>query len=86
MKNPQHVTRKATTVVRRFGSLAPIAWVTVSDEGDEWALTGSFLDLFLFAERLAAQLLEVRPDGVSELLVDDGCCDPHCPCRDEVVR
>lgn len=80
-----HVTERATVTVRRFGRVLPTAWASVSDDGDRWELTGSFLDLFAFAEQLTAAVLEQMPEHHREKLdpiYDRPCGDPMCPCHE----
>ena len=70
VKTSLHVTHRATATVRRFGEVLPTAWVTVSDDAESWELSGSFLDLFLFAERLTAALLDEMPEHTRQHLDD----------------
>jgi hypothetical protein len=70
MRTSLHVTQRATATVRRLGEVLPTAWVTVSDDAESWELSGSFLDLFLFAERLAAALLDEMPEHTRQHLAD----------------
>lgn len=84
----QHITARAVARVRRIGEVLPTAWVTITDEADTWEISGSFLDLFLFAERLAAALMDEMPEHTREhladMLADDSCADDRCPCHEEV--
>ena len=85
----QHITARAVARVRRIGEVLPTAWVTITDEADTWQMSGSFLDLFLFAERLAAALMDEMPEHTREYLADmladadDSCADDRCPCHEE---
>lgn len=78
----QHITDMTVTSVRRIGSI-PKAWVTVATGDDRWAMSGTFIDLLMFAERLVAAIDDEMPEADRLRLVEcDRCTDDDCPCQE----
>lgn len=80
----QHITDAASVTVRRIGRHVATCWVTVTDERDTWEVTGTFLDVLVLAERVAAAVLdEMTAEERAEYdFASDHCTDAECPCRD----
>jgi hypothetical protein len=80
----QHITDAASVTVRRIGRHVATCWVTVTDERDTWEVTGTFLDVLVLAERVAAAVLdEMTAEERAEYdLTSDHCDDDSCPCQD----
>lgn len=80
----QHITAAATVTVRRIGRHVSTCWVTISDERDTWEVTGTFLDVLVLAERVAAAVLDELTDEERAAydIEGDHCTDHGCPCQD----
>ena len=63
----QHISGTATVTVRRIGRHVATCWVTISDERDTWEVTGTFLDVLLLAERVAAAVLDEAEDFLNSV-------------------
>jgi len=81
-----HITDAASVTVRRIGRQVATCWVTVT-EGDEygWEMTGTFLDVLVLAERVAAAVLDemTGEERAAYDLESDHCADLGCPCQDQ---
>jgi hypothetical protein len=80
----QHITGTATVNVRRIGREIATCWVTISDQRDIWEITGTFLDVLVLAERVAAAVLDemTGEERAAYDLESDHCADLGCPCQD----
>lgn len=83
----QHITSAASVTVRRIGREIATCWVTISDERDTWEVTGTFLDVLVLAERVAAAVLDEMTDEERAAydLESDHCDDVGCPCQDDAA-
>jgi hypothetical protein len=83
----QQITGAASVSVRRIGRHAATCWATISDERDTWEVTGTFLDVLVLAERVAAAVLdEMTPEERAAYnLEGDHCDDLGCPCQDDAA-
>jgi hypothetical protein len=83
----QQITGAASVSVRRIGRHAATCWATISDERDTWEVTGTFLDVLVLAERVAAAVLdEMTPEERAAYdLEGDHCDDDTCPCQDDAA-
>jgi hypothetical protein len=80
----QHITAAASVTVRRIGREIATCWVTISDERDTWEVTGTFLDVLVLAERVAAAVLDemTGEERAAYDLENDHCADLGCPCQE----